>query len=65
MSKNNVVKIKAEKVTQVFSYEVVMMVHIVADSKETADSQLEANGGIMTKRDVKFLNATALYGEKE
>jgi hypothetical protein len=65
MKKNNVVAIKQEKVTQVFSYEVTMMVHIVADSKETADSQLEANGGIMTKRDVKFLNATALYGEKE
>lgn len=54
-----------EKVTQVFSYEVVMLVHIVADSEETAKGQLDEKGGIVTKREVKLLNTTTLYGEKE
>jgi hypothetical protein len=54
-----------DKVTQLFSYEVVMMVHIVADNEETAKSQLDEKGGIVTKRDVKLLNTATLYGEQE
>ena len=54
-----------EKKTQLFSYEVVMMVHIVADSEEIAKSQLDEKGGIVTKREVKLLNTATLYGEQE
>ncbi len=61
--KNNVSKIKETKQTQCFSYEVVMLVHIIADDETTAKTQLDEKGGIVTKRDVKLLNATALYGE--
>jgi hypothetical protein len=53
-----------EKTTQVFSYEVVMLVHIVADSEETAKAQLDEKGGIVTKREVKLLNTAMLYGEE-
>jgi hypothetical protein len=53
------------KVTQCFSYEVVMMVHIIADDEITAKSQLDEKGGIVTKRDVKLLNTVTLYGEQE
>ena len=53
-----------EKVTQLFSYEVVMLVHIVADAEETAKSQLDEKGGIVTKREVKLLNTATLYGEE-
>jgi hypothetical protein len=62
---SNITKIKEEKVTQLFSYEVVMMVHIVADTEAEAKTQLDEKGGIVTKREVKMLNAAALYGEKE
>jgi hypothetical protein len=61
--KNNVSKIKETKATQCFSYEVVMLVHIIADNEETAKSQLDEKGGIVTKRDVKLVNSTVLYGE--
>jgi hypothetical protein len=54
-----------EKVTQCFSYEVVMLVHIIADNETTAKEQLDEKGGIVTKRDVKLLNASTLYGEQE
>jgi hypothetical protein len=61
--KNNVSKIKEEKPTQCFSYEVVMLVHIIADDEVTAKTQLDEKGGIVTKRDVKLVNTTTLYGE--
>jgi hypothetical protein len=54
-----------EKVTQLFSFEVIMMVHIVADNETTAKEQLDEKGGIVTKRDVKLLNTATLYGEQE
>ena len=61
--KNNVKEIKPTKATQCFSYEVVMLVHIIADNETTAKSQLDEKGGIVTKRDVKLVNSTTLYGE--
>ena len=54
-----------EKVTQLFSYEVIMLVHIIADNETTAKEQLDEKGGIVTKRDVKLLNTATLYGEQE
>jgi hypothetical protein len=58
-------KIVKDKLTQCFSYEVVMMVHIIADDEKTAKEQLDEKGGIVTKREVKLLNTSLLYGEKE
>ena len=65
MSKNNVSKIKETKKTQCFSYEVKMLVHIIADDEATAKTQLDEKGGIVTKRDVKLVNTTTLYGEEK
>jgi hypothetical protein len=61
----NVTKIKETKPTQCFSFEVTMLVHIIADDEATAKSQLDEKGGIMTKREVKLLNTVTLYGEEE
>ena len=63
MAKDNVTKIKETKKTQCFSFEVVMMVHIIADNETDAKSQLDEKGGIVTKRDVKLVNTQILYGE--
>jgi hypothetical protein len=63
MSKDNVTNIKETKKTQCFSYEVVMLVHIIADNETDAKTQLDEKGGIVTKRDVKLLNTAILYGE--
>ena len=63
--KNNVSKIKETKATQGFSYEVVMLVHIIADNEATAKTQLDEKGGIVTKRDVKLVNTQTLYGEEK
>jgi hypothetical protein len=63
MTKDNVTNIKETKPTQCFSYEVVMLVHIIADDEATAKAQLDEKGGIVTKRDVKLVNTVTLYGE--
>ena len=63
MSKDNVTSIKETKKTQCFSYEVVMLVHIIVDDEVSAKAQLDEKGGIVTKRDVKLVNSTVLYGE--
>jgi hypothetical protein len=42
-----------------------MLVHIIADDEATAKAQLDEKGGIVTKRDVKLLNAAVLYGEDQ
>jgi hypothetical protein len=65
MAKDNVSKIKKTKVKQCFSYEVVMLVHIIADDEITAQNQLNEQGGIVTKRDVKLVNTQTLYGEEK
>lgn len=62
---SNVKNIKEETATQVFSFEVVMLVHIVADNENDAKALLDDKGGIVTKRDVTLLNAAILYGEKD
>lgn len=56
---------KETKATKCYSYEVTMLVHIIADDEATAKTQLDEKGGIVTKREVKLLNAITLYGEKE
>lgn len=61
----NVTKIKETKPTQCFSFEVTMLVHIIADDETVAKTQLDEKGGIVTKRDVKLLNTITLYGEEE
>ena len=63
MTKNNVTNIKETKPTQCFSYEVKMLVHVIADNEATATSELNEKGGIVTKRDVKLVNTQTLYGE--
>ena len=62
---SNVTKIKETKPTQCFSYEVSMLVHIIADNETTAKTQLDEKGGIVTKRDVKLVNTQTLYGEEK
>jgi hypothetical protein len=65
MTKNNVHKLKDTKSVQCFSYEVTMLVHIVAEDEETAKTQLNEKGGIVTKREVKLMNTATLYGEEK
>jgi hypothetical protein len=63
MTKSNAANVKETKQTQCFSYEVTMIVHVIASDETSAKAQLDDKGGIVTKRDVKLVNTVALYGE--
>ena len=65
MVKNTVTPIKETKETQCFSYEVKMLVHVIATSEDVAKKELDEKGGIVTKREVNLLNTITLYGEKD
>lgn len=56
---------KDKKKTEIFSFEVNMLIHIVADNYALAKAQLDEKGGIMTKREVTLVNTQTLFGEKE
>lgn len=56
---------KENKVTAIYSYQVNMTVHIIADDPMEARKKLDEQGGIVTKREVEVLNAQPLYGEQE
>lgn len=56
---------KYKKQTAVYTYQVNMLVHVVADTPDEARKKLDEQGGIMTKRDVELVNSAVLYGEKE
>ena len=62
---NSETVLNTKKKTQCFSYEVVMLVHIIAEDGSTARTQLDEKGGIVTKREVQLLNTAPLYGEEK
>jgi len=47
--------------TYVYTYEVNMVVQIIAPNKEIADARLDKDGGYVSKREVKFLDSIFLY----
>jgi hypothetical protein len=47
--------------TYCYTYEVTLVVQIIAPNKEIADAKLDKDGGYISKRDVKFLDSVFLY----
>jgi hypothetical protein len=47
--------------TYVYTYEVTMVVQIIAPNKDIADAKLDKDGGYVSKRDVKFVDSVFLY----
>ena len=55
-----------QNITSCYTYEVVMVVQVLASSKDDADIKLEKEGGYVSKRDVSFKDVVTLYsGSKE
>jgi len=47
--------------TLCYTYEVTMVVQVLAKNKEEADSKLQEQGGYVSKRDVSFKDVVSLY----
>lgn len=56
---------KTETPTRVYSYEINMLVHVIADNEKVARTQLDEKGGIVTKREVELVNEETLFGEEK
>ena len=56
------VKVKEEKITKCYTYEVRMVVQVISDDDEqTARTKLDKEGGYVTKRDVSLADVVSLY----
>jgi hypothetical protein len=49
------------KETSCYSYEVLMVVQILAENKEAADEKLDKEGGYVSKRQVTLKDVSPLY----
>ena len=47
--------------TYAYTYEVTMVVQVIAPNKEIADAKLNQDGGYVSKREVKFVDSIFLY----
>jgi hypothetical protein len=56
---------KVKEVTQCFTYEVRMIVHVIADSEESAKTKLDTEGGVMTNRETSLITSVPLKNELE
>jgi hypothetical protein len=48
-----------------YTYEVNMVIQVLAPNKEIADAKLEREGGYISKRDVNFVISTVLFEDIE
>lgn len=49
------------KDTLCYTYEVVMLIQVLAPSKDVADAKLDQDGGYISKRDVVYKYSTLLH----
>ena len=49
------------KETSCYSYEVLMVIQVLAENKESADEKLDKDGGYVSKRQVTLKDVSPLY----
>jgi hypothetical protein len=52
-----------KETTSCFTYEVTMVVQVIAKYQEEADARLDQSGGFISKREVSLKNVVELYSE--
>ena len=51
------------KATRCYTYEVRMVIQVLADDEDTAKKQLDDKGGYVSSREVKLLDSVPLLSE--
>lgn len=54
-------KIEENKITHCYTYEVTMIIQVLAENEKTASEQLDSQGGYVTKRNVILKDSIPLY----
>jgi hypothetical protein len=52
-----------DEATHCYTYEVKMLVQVLADTEENAKSKLDKDGGYVSKREVSLKDSISLYSE--
>jgi hypothetical protein len=52
---------KKVNTTHCYTYEVTMLIQVLAEDEKTAQDQLEKQGGYVTKREVVLADSVALF----
>lgn len=65
MTENSEKDIMDMSETYVYTYEVTMVIQILAPNKEIADAKLDKDGGYISKREVKVLDSVFLYKDNK
>lgn len=63
MTKSNVTSIKDTPISKVFTFQVNMIIQILAEDEDMAKGKLDREGGYITKRDLELLNVAVLHNE--
>jgi hypothetical protein len=54
-----------EKETSCYTYEVKMVIQVIAPDLETANAQLDTNGGYISSREVNLLDSVNVHTGKD
>ena len=65
MTKSNITPIKDTPISKVFTFQVNMVVQILAEDEDMAKAKLEREGGYITTREVDLLNTAMLHNERK
>ena len=55
--------VKDTPISKVFTFQVNMIVQILAEDEDMAKAKLDKEGGYITKRDLELLNVAVLHNE--
>jgi hypothetical protein len=55
--------VKDIPVSKVFTYQVNMIIQVLAEDEDMAKAKLDRDGGYITKRDLELLNVAILHNE--
>ncbi len=58
-------KTQENKITHCYTYEVTMIVQILAENEKSASEQLDNQGGYVTKRNVILKDSIPLYSGED
>ena len=58
-------KTEENKITHCYTYEVKMIIQVLAENEKTAQEQLDSQGGYVTKRNVILKDSVSLYSGED
>ena len=47
--------------TKCYTYEIKLLIQVLAENKDAADDRLEKEGGYVSRRDVEFISETQVW----